>query len=90
MSKPETTDTRVCTCHPSESPEPCQRRYALSECLAAANQSTETIIRKAHEIDPWAWTSHAFGTSDRELYLALKARRDASVVAAKKELQNVR
>ena len=30
-------DTRTCTCHPDDSPpKPCQRKYALSECLNAA------------------------------------------------------
>lgn len=30
-------DTRTCTCHPDDSPpKPCQRKYALSECLDAA------------------------------------------------------
>ena len=27
---------RSCTCHPSERPVPCQRKFALAECLAAA------------------------------------------------------
>lgn len=27
---------RGCTCHPSEAPVPCRKRYALSECLATA------------------------------------------------------
>jgi hypothetical protein len=29
-------DPRNCTCHPSEAPVPCERKYAFSECLAAA------------------------------------------------------
>jgi hypothetical protein len=28
--------TRPCTCHPSEAPVPCQRKYAFSECVGAA------------------------------------------------------
>jgi hypothetical protein len=27
-------DARSCTCHPSERPEPCQRKYALTDCSA--------------------------------------------------------
>lgn len=27
---------RPCTCHPDEAPLPCQRKYALSECLRAS------------------------------------------------------
>ena len=27
---------RPCTCHPSEAPVPCQQKYALSECVSAA------------------------------------------------------
>lgn len=26
---------RSCTCHPDEAPVPCQKKYALSECIAA-------------------------------------------------------
>ena len=26
---------RPCTCHPSEAPVPCQRKYAFSECMTA-------------------------------------------------------
>lgn len=26
-------DSRNCTCHPSERPEPCQHKYAFSECV---------------------------------------------------------
>jgi hypothetical protein len=29
-------DARICTCHPSEAPEPCQQKFALQDCLAAA------------------------------------------------------
>ena len=30
-------DKRPCTCHPEDNPPvPCARKYALSECLAAA------------------------------------------------------
>jgi hypothetical protein len=28
-------DSRSCTCHPDDAPVPCQRKYALSECLRA-------------------------------------------------------
>jgi len=59
----------------------------MSEDQRSQNQTTpKPVTDKARQIDPWAWTSHAFGTSDRELYLALKARREASVKAAEKEL----
>mgnify|MGYP001172703747 CR=1 FL=1 len=29
-----TEDPRSCTCHPSEAPVPCRRKYAASLCLA--------------------------------------------------------
>lgn len=41
---------RACTCHPSEAPVPCQHKYAFSECVEAAADSSpagrddETII----------------------------------------------
>ncbi len=31
-----TKDDRSCTCHPDERPAKCQKKYALSECLAAS------------------------------------------------------
>lgn len=31
-----TADSRACTCHPSEAPQPCQHRFAYSECRRAA------------------------------------------------------
>lgn len=30
---------RPCTCHPDEAPVPCQRKYALSECLQSARSA---------------------------------------------------
>ena len=27
---------RSCTCHPSEAPTPCQRKYALGDCIKSA------------------------------------------------------
>jgi hypothetical protein len=44
---------RSCTCHPDEAPVPCQRKYVLSECLAAAKQPApeSTAIYGAH-IEP--------------------------------------
>ena len=34
-------DTRGCTCHPTDSPpEPCPRKFALTECRAAAARTT--------------------------------------------------
>ncbi len=35
------TTERSCTCHPSEAPVPCQHKYAFSECVKAAAQTTE-------------------------------------------------
>ena len=29
-------DTRTCTCHPDDRPEPCQRKFATSHCWRAA------------------------------------------------------
>jgi len=35
---PPTPDGPIgCTCHPSERPEPCQHKYALTDCIEAAN-----------------------------------------------------
>lgn len=31
-------DVRACTCHPDEAPVPCQKKYAFSECRAAARE----------------------------------------------------
>jgi hypothetical protein len=36
MTTSEEAERAGCTCHPSEAPDPCQRRYAFSECKAAA------------------------------------------------------
>lgn len=42
---------RSCTCHPSEAPTPCQRKYAFSECQAAALQAAALdILAITHEI----------------------------------------
>lgn len=30
---------RGCTCHPSERPEPCMKKYALSDCHKAASSA---------------------------------------------------
>ena len=30
---------RPCTCHPSEAPVPCARKYALSACLATLSHT---------------------------------------------------
>ena len=32
---------RECTCHPSEAPTPCQKKYAFNECHAAALKENE-------------------------------------------------
>lgn len=38
------TDTRPCTCHPDDNPPvSCARKYALSECRAAAPQSDREL-----------------------------------------------
>jgi hypothetical protein len=34
--------TRPCTCHPDEAPIPCQEKYALTECIAAAVASRKS------------------------------------------------
>ena len=37
MGQAKNTDTRTCTCHPSDSPpQPCPRKFALTECRIAA------------------------------------------------------
>jgi hypothetical protein len=33
---------RSCTCHPSEAPTPCQRKYALGDCIKAALEEGRT------------------------------------------------
>lgn len=40
-----------CTCHPDEAPVPCQRKYAFSECLAAAKVRDAVIEECAVEIE---------------------------------------
>jgi hypothetical protein len=30
------TDTRTCTCHPDDRPEPCQRKFATNHCWRSA------------------------------------------------------
>lgn len=35
---PERKMVRQCTCHPDEAPVPCERKYAYSECKAAAER----------------------------------------------------
>ena len=38
-----TKDARPCTCHPDDNPpKPCQQKYALSECQAAAETTAQT------------------------------------------------
>jgi hypothetical protein len=37
---------RLCTCHPSEAPVPCQKKYAYSECIKAAFASFTTEPEK--------------------------------------------
>jgi len=32
----QNVDTRTCTCHPSERPIPCPRKFAFRECWRAA------------------------------------------------------
>jgi hypothetical protein len=49
----EIAGARTCTCHPDEAPVPCQRQYALSECLTAeareAGEWGRAILAKALE-----------------------------------------
>ena len=51
MSKSDTTDPRValvaramadrpCTCHPSEAPAPCPKKYASGDCVKASKITT--------------------------------------------------
>lgn len=67
MQKPpeQMTDNRPCTCHPDEAPVPCQRKFAFSECVAAANatQTTEAACRD-HPTVP--------GRSDEEREAAIR------------------
>lgn len=36
-------DTRSCTCHPDDNPpQPCARKYAFSDCVAAARVGRDT------------------------------------------------
>lgn len=39
-------DTRTCTCHPDDRPEPCTRKFATSHCWRAAVylETRETIV----------------------------------------------
>ena len=46
---------RPCTCHPSERPAKCQKKYALSDCLAALAETADTPA-PAPTDDGWtAW-----------------------------------
>jgi hypothetical protein len=47
-------EPRPCTCHPDEAPVPCQRKYALSECLAAARPSIEKPLNEDRDAARWA------------------------------------
>jgi hypothetical protein len=63
-------DTRTCTCHPGDSPpNPCQRKYALSECLDAAlaedamqrltdvQQEMEATSQESRQVEPVAYVT---------------------------------
>lgn len=39
---------RSCTCHPSEAPYPCAKKYAFSECVAATPPTTRALL-EAHD-----------------------------------------
>jgi hypothetical protein len=52
--------------------------------------TTDDILKTARALDPWAWTSHAFGTSDQDLARILKERREVSVVNAKKAINDAK
>jgi hypothetical protein len=36
LAEAQKPDSRICTCHPSEAPVPCQHKYAFTECLIAS------------------------------------------------------
>lgn len=40
-------DTRTCTCHPDDRPEPCPRRFATSHCWRSAvySETWEAMVR---------------------------------------------
>ena len=39
------TEPRSCTCHPNDRPEPCERKYALTDCWrSAVLQETQLYI----------------------------------------------
>lgn len=44
-ARPKLTVPRRCTCHPDEAPVPCQRQYALSDCVAAAQCDDREVMR---------------------------------------------
>jgi hypothetical protein len=49
------TDTRTCTCHPSERPIPCPRKFAFSDCWReAVYQETQRgiVTLKGRDRDP--------------------------------------
>lgn len=41
---------RPCTCHPDEAPKPCQHKYALGDCMAAA--VIRNIMRESKPLGP--------------------------------------
>lgn len=44
---------RPCTCHPSERPNPCAKRYALRECWAADTAQHQAAELEARIKDAW-------------------------------------
>lgn len=43
----EEVDTRTCTCHPDDRPEPCSRKFATHHCWRAAvyDETREAMIK---------------------------------------------
>lgn len=45
-------DTRKCTCHPDDRPEPCTRKFATSHCWrAAVYEETRGHVIKLKNVD---------------------------------------
>lgn len=40
---------RSCTCHPSEAPVPCQRKYALTDCLISASAAENARLLELNQ-----------------------------------------
>lgn len=82
------TDARTCTCHPSEAPTPCPRKYAFSECAAAnravlLSEALDLCVRARKLDDPiialeetWERNPHMTRSATPALWIVDQYERD--------------